>query len=106
VVRMLLQNGANASLPAHASANYTATLLDQQQQQQQQQQPQQLQLGAEETETGSEIEVSETGHDIPQSDSPHKEGVTPLMVAARQGHLECVQLLLAAGADVTAQVRG
>jgi ankyrin repeat protein len=102
VVRLLLQNGANASLPAHASANYTATLLAQQQQQQQQQQ---LQLGAEIDATGV-VEVSETEPgDVPQSDAPFKEGVTPLMMAARHGHLEVVKLLLEHGAIVTAQVR-
>jgi ankyrin repeat protein len=101
VVRLLLQNGANASLPAHASANYTTLLLAQQQQQQQQQ----LQSGGEVDVTGA-VAVSETEPgDMSQSDAPFKEGVTPLMMAARHGHLEVVKLLLEHGATVTAQVR-
>ena len=34
---------------------------------------------------------------------PHKDDVTALQVAAQGGHLVCIELLLASGADVRAE---
>lgn len=37
---------------------------------------------------------------VDPNEDPHVDGVTGVHVAAEEGHLECVQLLIAAGADV------
>lgn len=38
---------------------------------------------------------------VDPNEDPHVDGVTAVHVAAEEGHLECVQLLIDAGADVT-----
>ncbi|KAL7550470.1 hypothetical protein ACHAWF_014576 [Thalassiosira exigua] len=38
---------------------------------------------------------------VDPEDDPHVDGVTGVHVAAEEGHLECVELLIKAGADVT-----